>query len=164
MRNCPAIASERALARATSGARKPRPRGYDIDQLGQWGVFMVGRRRDVLVVDDDADIREVVESILACDGYAVRSAENGAQALELVRAQRPDLILLDIRMPVMDGREFHRRLGQLDPERRIRVALMSAYADLDEISGALAVDARLRKPFEMEELQATVARLAGGVA
>jgi len=125
--------------------------------------MVVGRRRDVLVVDDDADIREVVQSILACDGYAVRSAENGAQALELVRAQRPDLILLDIRMPVMDGREFHRRLGQLDPERRIRVAMMSAYADLDEISGALAVDARLRKPFEMEELQATVARLAGGV-
>lgn len=122
---------------------------------------MDGHGRDILVVDDDADIREVVESILRSDGYSVRTAENGAEALEQVRAHRPDVILLDIRMPVMDGREFHRRLGELDPQHHIAVAMMSAYADLDEVSGAFAVDARLRKPFEMEELESTVARLSG---
>lgn len=122
---------------------------------------MDGHGRDILVVDDDADIREVVESILRGDGYSVRTAENGAQAMELVRARRPHVILLDVRMPVMDGREFHKRLRELDPEHHIAVAMMSAYADLDEICGAVAVDARLRKPFELEELVSTVAKLAG---
>ncbi|MBI2388298.1 MAG: response regulator [Deltaproteobacteria bacterium] len=121
-------------------------------------------QRDVLVVDDDPDIRFVVELILGEDGYEVRSAENGAQALELVRDRRPGVILLDVRMPVMDGVEFRRRLRSLDPTHEIPVVMMSAYADLDHVSDALAVDARLRKPFEIGELESTVAKLMGARA
>jgi two-component system OmpR family response regulator len=63
-------------------------------------------RRRVLVVDDDASIRDLVDMALSDDGYEVISAAHGAAALVLVGRAKPDVILLDMRMPVMNGRTF----------------------------------------------------------
>jgi hypothetical protein len=63
----------------------------------------------VLVVEDDPDIRDFVADALSIDGYAVLTAGNGLEALRLLDEQRPDVVLLDLRMPVMDGPTFARR-------------------------------------------------------
>src|SRR5204862_2899850 len=68
--------------------------------------YQNGSARRVLVVDDDAGTRTVMRSFLERDGWTVSEAENGLAALELVGRERPSLVLLDLRMPVMDGFEF----------------------------------------------------------
>jgi CheY-like chemotaxis protein len=108
----------------------------------------------VLVVDDDSYIRDVVSQLLASEGYAVEEAANGAEALHIVSdaARRPDLILLDLMMPVMDGWEFARRLQEYRPRLDIPIIVLSAArlpADRLRVSGAEAV---LAKPFDLDEL------------
>jgi CheY-like chemotaxis protein len=115
---------------------------------------LVARERvRVLVVDDDADIRELLVEFLGSEGYDVTSAGDGVEALERARAHRPDVILLDLMMPGMNGwefREIQRRDAQLAD---VPVVVISAFdSDLD-------VDEVLRKPFRVEELLATVERL-----
>ena len=66
----------------------------------------MSHRATVLVVDDDADVTDTMREILEDEGHRVFVANNGARALEVVRAVRPDLVLLDLEMPEMDGRHF----------------------------------------------------------
>jgi CheY-like chemotaxis protein len=112
---------------------------------------------DVLVVDDDPDLVEVILLVLRGAGYAARSAANGKQALEAVKARKPALILLDMLMPVMDGWQFARELragwGQEVPVVAVTAA-EHAQARSDEI-GAAEV---LPKPFDLDELLRVVAR------
>ncbi len=111
----------------------------------------------VMVVEDDAHIRELVMQVLACEGFTAVAASNGAEALQYLRREyvHPALILLDLMMPVMDGWQF--RAEQLkDPAlARIPVVVMSASTE-DEIPAA----ARVRKPFKIEALLDAVSRLA----
>ena len=116
----------------------------------------------VLVVDDDAYIRDVVAQLLMSEGYAVEEAANGAEALHIVTdaARRPNLILLDLMMPVMDGWEFARRLQELHPRLGIPIIVLSAArlpADRLWVTGAGAV---LAKPFDLDELLEHVEHLA----
>ena len=93
---------------------------------------MDGGRRCVLVVDDDETIREFVATLLDCEGYRVRTAADGREALDALEAWRPDLIVLDMLMPVMDGAAFL-RAQQADPRHRdIPVIMMSASFKLKE--------------------------------
>jgi CheY-like chemotaxis protein len=82
--------------------------------------------RSVLVVDDDTDTREMMARTLAGDGWTVRQAENGRLALESVREVVPDLILLDLMMPEMDGFEFIAHLRETESWRRIPVLVLTA--------------------------------------
>ncbi|MDE3131732.1 MAG: response regulator, partial [Acidobacteriota bacterium] len=85
-------------------------------------------RGSVLVVDDEPTIAEVVSRYLERAGYRTRVAGDGAQALELVADQRPDLVVLDLMLPGIDGLEVMRRLRQ--PERdRIGLILLTAKGD-----------------------------------
>jgi CheY-like chemotaxis protein len=106
------------------------------------------------VVDDDRDNRELLVELLASEGYLVSSASNGRQALEEAHALRPDVILLDLMMPIMNGWEF--RSEQLrDPElSNVPVVIVSAFED------TLDVEAVLRKPYLLEDVLDTVQRLA----
>ena len=113
----------------------------------------------ILVVEDDAEVREVICEILVEQGYGVVCAENGALALERVRGARPDLILLDLRMPVMGGAEFLGRLRGLDEGSAVPVVIMSASPNPAAEVGALSFQACLKKPFGMSELLVLVDRL-----
>jgi CheY-like chemotaxis protein len=115
-------------------------------------------RRQVLVVDDDRDIRETLRDLLELEGFPVAVARNGAEALERMRELRPGLVLLDLFMPVMDGAEVCRR-RQADPELGgIPVVVLSAAPDLDERLRTLRVSGHLEKPVRIESLLETVAR------
>jgi CheY-like chemotaxis protein len=106
---------------------------------------------DVLVVDDDAEMVEVMELVLGDAGYRVRSARNGKEALEAVAAQRPDLVLLDMLMPVMNGwqcaRELRARYGRAIPILVVTAA-EHARARAEEVGS----DGVLSKPFELSLL------------
>ncbi len=109
----------------------------------------------ILIVDDDPHIREVLRFALEKDGFSVREAVNGAQALERHAAERPDLIVLDILMPEMDGTEVCRRLRR-DHATPI-VFLSSRDDEVDRILGLeLGGDDYVTKPFSPRELVARV--------
>lgn len=115
---------------------------------------------DVLVVDDDPDLMELVRLIITTAGYEVRCATNGKEAIQLVEEKMPALVLLDMLMPVMDGRQCARELrARHGPDVPIVVvtAAEHARARADEVGG---VDDVLAKPFEMDDLLRVVARYA----
>ena len=107
----------------------------------------------ILVVDDKAFIRELIVKLLEPIGFKVRTAENGKNAIAIWQDWQPDLILMDIRMPVMDG---YTAIEQIKSNRssRTKIVAFTASALEEERSVILATgcDDFLRKPFEMEEL------------
>jgi putative two-component system response regulator len=114
--------------------------------------------RSVLIVDDIAGNARLVESLLSPDGHAVRIAGDGAEALRLVRADPPDLVLMDVMMPRVDGFEACRAI-KLDPRTRlIPVVLVTALADTaSRLRGIEAgADDFVSKPFNGPELRARV--------
>ena len=113
-------------------------------------------RGAVLVVDDDRHIREMLAGALGDDGYAVRTAANGAEALDLVERAVPSVVLLDLWMPVLDGWGFARALE----ERGVAVplALMTA-ATYGRRAAEDMGAAYLAKPFELDDMLDPVGRL-----
>ena len=112
----------------------------------------------ILVVDDDAVIREMIGSILEVEGYRVLMAENGDQSLQMLAITVPDLILLDVMMPGLDGNEVCRRLKS-DPSRSfIPIIMLTALGQAEQrVRGLeLGADDYLSKPFYIEELLARV--------
>lgn len=112
-----------------------------------------------MVVDDEAAIRDLLVALLEDEGYAVVTAEDGHQALDLLRTERPDLVLLDIMMPGMDGREVCRRMRDMPNGRDLPIVLMSA-AMQPEVGGC-PVSAFLPKPFDIEQLLHTIQQAIG---
>jgi CheY-like chemotaxis protein len=112
---------------------------------------------DVLVVEDDAGTRDLLQTILEEAGYAVRTAHDGAEALERIREAPPAVILLDLFMPVLNGWAFLAAYEHT-PSPRARVAVMSV--DVDAARKAPA-DVWLEKPFGVTELLNVVRSLAG---
>ncbi|NUR30874.1 MAG: response regulator transcription factor [Catenulispora sp.] len=114
---------------------------------------------EILVVDDEPGIRAVLASSLEFEGYAVRTANDGRAALAEVERGRPDLVVLDVLMPGMDGLTACRRLRAADPHLPV---LMLTARDLtgDRVAGLDAgADDYLAKPFELDELLARVRAL-----
>jgi CheY-like chemotaxis protein len=105
----------------------------------------------ILVVDDDRAIRDVIAELLQDQGYDVSVAENGAQALDVLRLRpTPDLIFLDLQMPVMDGIEFARQKDRDQELSRVPVCVMTAFRDSASIPAGVAVV--LRKPLGSADL------------
>ncbi len=117
----------------------------------------VEEKRRILVVDDDSGIREVLVECLQGEGYDVADARNGAEGLERLRGHRPHVILVDLLMPVMNGRQFIAHLRADAATQGIPVLLMSGSNELLGRPPAGA-DALLPKPFELEELLELVRR------
>ena len=118
-----------------------------------------GRPRPILVVDDDAAIRRVVAAVLADEGYTVAEAPDGGAALARARAAPPRLILLDMRMPGMDGWEFARRYRRR-PGPHARIICVTAAVDAAARGAQIGAVAALAKPFDLDELVALVGRHA----
>ena len=117
----------------------------------------------ILVVEDHPVNRELVLNLLEAAGYTVLQAEDGGGLLERVKAERPDLIILDLQLPDVDGFTLARQL-QADPmTKEIPILAMSAYAQPKEQAQALAVGCAgfLTKPFDTRGLVQTVARVLG---
>jgi CheY-like chemotaxis protein len=114
----------------------------------------------VLVVDDEEAIRVTVADALEDEGYAVATAENGAEALVQVRTMAPHGIVLDLMMPVLDGWGFLEACRKEELCASTPVLVVSAYRRLVEAAPSeLRVDRILAKPFEIDDLLAAVAQL-----
>mgnify|MGYP003774694599 FL=1 len=138
------------------------PRVWEVPGPPDQGVCDVPDGR-VLVVDDERPIVMVIETNLKISGYTVMTAYNGRDALELVRTRRPDLVLLDVIMPEMDGWETLRRIREdsnPDVAKTPVVMLTALDRDRDIVRGyEYGVDIYLTKPFEPDELLDIVARV-----
>jgi signal transduction histidine kinase len=117
-----------------------------------------GKRR-ILLVDDDPEILEATGQVLREWGYTADEARDGAAALQKARESRPDLMLVDLMMPVMDGWTLIQRLRSEKLLDGVSLVIFSADRDAREKGRQLEADAALRKPFELEELQELVERL-----
>jgi two-component system, OmpR family, phosphate regulon response regulator PhoB len=108
----------------------------------------------VLIVDDDPDIVRLVGYNLSHSGYEIQVASTGREALELVQRQPPDLIVLDVMLPDVDGLEVCRTLRQQMPSRRIPILMLTARGEeIDRVVGfELGADDYVSKPFSPREL------------
>jgi two-component system, response regulator, stage 0 sporulation protein F len=114
--------------------------------------------KKVLVVDDQYGIRLLLKEVFAKDDFLLLQAANGKQALDMICMEKPDLILLDMKMPGMDGLEILRRLRQMDIQTK--VIMMTAYGELDMVAKAKHLGALMHftKPFDIMEIRSEVMR------
>jgi two-component system chemotaxis response regulator CheY len=115
--------------------------------------------RRVLVVDDDPSIQGFLAEALADEGYEVRTAGNGREALGVLGSWLPDLILLDLMMPEMDGWVFRAAQRTMPEVAEVPVIVLSATRDLTTKVQSLAPAEVFAKPFDLERLLGTIERL-----
>lgn len=122
---------------------------------------MIPSAAGVLVVEDDEILRLTLADILLEEGFEVRSAANGREALEVIADWEPRLIILDLMMPEIDAFEFRRRqrIAGVAPEARVLV--LSAARDLHDAAEQVGAHAWLPKPFRLTDVLDTIDRLLG---
>jgi two-component system, cell cycle response regulator DivK len=118
----------------------------------------VTTRRVVLVVDDHQDNRRILRDLLASAGYEVIEATTGDDGVAMAKARTPDLILMDIQLPGIDGYEATRRIKADDALRRIPLIVVTSYALSGDDAKALAAgaDAYVAKPFSPRAMLAKI--------
>ncbi|MBO5973952.1 MAG: response regulator transcription factor [Clostridia bacterium] len=111
--------------------------------------------KTVLIVEDESNIRELLRMYLEQEGYTVESAQNGSEGLRTFKRVHPDLVLLDLMMPVMDGNQMIRELRTFS---KTPVIMLTAKGEMmDKVAGLeLGADDYITKPFEMREVMARV--------
>jgi DNA-binding response OmpR family regulator len=105
----------------------------------------------ILLVDDDPDILESTQYLVEAEGYEVDTAHNGREALERMSAAKPDVILLDLMMPVMDGWQFVEELRK-GPHAQVPVIVLSAIHGLSAKAKQLQASGFVAKPFDIDDL------------
>jgi len=117
----------------------------------------------ILIVDDEPDILRVTAFRLKKAGYETSSAVNGQEALDLVRASPPDLILLDLRLPLISGDDVCRQIKADDKLKHIPIILFTASVgqDISERVKAVGADEHIVKPFEPEDLLEKIKKFIG---
>ncbi|WP_019243233.1 MULTISPECIES: response regulator [Bacillus] len=110
----------------------------------------------ILIVDDQYGIRILLNEVLQKEGYTTFQAANGVQALDIAKNHAPDLVLLDMKIPGMDGIEILKRMKEHD--RDIAVIIMTAYGELDMIQQAkdLGAITHFAKPFDIDDIRGAV--------
>ncbi len=113
----------------------------------------------ILIVDDNRDILELVQRVLIAEGHDIIVARNGMEALQREAEHRPDLIVLDINLPYLDGWEVCR---QIKARRSVPIIVLSVRAEAIDIerSRAAGADDHMLKPFEISDLLNRIERLA----
>jgi CheY-like chemotaxis protein len=130
----------------TAVAMQSSPQGQSSDADG----------RTVLVVDDEASIRHLVTDILAGEGYRVQAAANGMEALDVLAERQPRLVLLDMRMPIMDGWSLAHEIRAR--ELPVKIVVMTAAHSARLWAEEIEADGYLAKPFPLAALVKEVAR------
>ena len=120
--------------------------------------------KKILVADDEPNILAALEFLLQRNGFAVRLARNGEEALQLVESESPDLVLLDVMMPVRSGYEVCRRIRERAEWNHIKVVMLSAKGRDAEVNKGIAMGADLyiTKPFSTRDLVDKVKALLAG--
>lgn len=113
---------------------------------------MLGGRHKVLIVDDDPSIRGLLVAWLQDSGYRVITASDGLQALDQISRERPDLVLLDLTMPKLDGYGVVARVRDRLETRRLPIIALSADVRAPQKLNGLGVDGFVSKPFDLDEL------------
>lgn len=110
-------------------------------------------KKKILIVDDQYGIRILLTEIFQKDGYETYQAGSGVQALTIVKEMLPDLVILDMKIPGMDGLEILKRLKEYNSD--IKVIMMTAYGELDMINKAMDLGAvtHFAKPFDIDEIR-----------
>lgn len=120
-------------------------------QSGLKDSAKTAKKRHVLIVDDSSEIVSVLTEALEQKGYEVGTASNGSEALDSVKVKMPDIILLDMRMPIMNGwefaREFRNRYG-----RSVPITVMTAAEDSRLRANEVGADSYIGKPFDLDQL------------
>lgn len=108
----------------------------------------------IMVVDDDDDIRQMMRVLLEEDGYSVLEAENGQQAIEIAQSASPDLILMDLSMPVLDGLAATRRMREIDRVSDVPIIAITAHDSPEHRTNASAagINEYLTKPIDFVKL------------
>ncbi|WP_054955399.1 response regulator [Paenibacillus dakarensis] len=113
-------------------------------------------KHKVLIVDDQNGIRILLMEVFTSEGYETYQAANGRIALDIVKKNEPELVLLDMKIPGMDGLEILKHIKQMNPG--IKVIMMTAYGELDMIKEATDLGALMHftKPFDIDEMRLAV--------
>jgi two-component system chemotaxis response regulator CheY len=106
--------------------------------------------KDILIVEDEQDLSDLLLDVLETEGHRARTAGNGLEALSRIKERRPQLILLDMMMPVMDGWQFIERLRANEEWTNIPVVVMTAVYDMSSLERKTGAKAILTKPFDIE--------------
>jgi len=114
------------------------------------------RSKTILVVDDERILRDLLKRILTREGYRVITANDGETAIQRAKDEHPDLIVMDLRMPGIDGVEVLKRLKEMDPS--LEFIMMTAYGSKELARRAMKLGARdfISKPFDVNELKETI--------
>ena len=108
----------------------------------------------ILIVDDEPDIANIIAETLDLEGHTTVTAHSGLHALQVLEAQQPEIIFLDLMMYPMSGQEVLERLAQQGRRASYRVIVMSAGLGLPEVATQVNADAFLAKPFDLDEIVA----------
>jgi CheY-like chemotaxis protein len=127
--------------------------------------LQAARMPKILVIDDDAAVRRLVSDVLECEGYGVRTVEDGFAGLRAIEADRPDCVVLDVMMPGMDGHHVLERIRNGEGGMDLPVVMLTASADDAQAWRAWTegVDYFLAKPFDAAELLRYLDYLFAGV-
>lgn len=114
----------------------------------------------VLIVDDEPELREILAEVLQYHGLQTRQAANGRECLDQIKRERPDVVILDLTMPSMNGIEALREIHALDPEIRVVVLTASAYPALHQRARTLGAREVYTKPVDLDEFARAIVSLA----
>ncbi|MCC6297757.1 MAG: response regulator [Anaerolineales bacterium] len=123
---------------------------------------MSAKTKSILCIEDETEMIDLMRLILGRRGYEVRGAASGIEGLKMIRAEKPDLILLDLMMPEMDGWEVYQQLKAEEKTKHIPVIVVTAKAQsIDRVLGLhiAKVDDYIAKPFSPQELLTSVEKI-----
>ncbi|MDY6958657.1 MAG: response regulator [Halobacteriota archaeon] len=132
--------------------------GIEVSEVKSRLDKMADDRTKILIVDDEIDSLKSLKMALEFEGYAVVEAMNGPSAMDMVHSEHPDLVLLDLMMPVMDGYEVCQKLKEDSMTSHVPVIMLTCVSEVDnKIEGIeVGADDYVTKPFNLSELKARV--------
>lgn len=114
---------------------------------------MTGQPKKILIIDDDKSICELLARLFREEQFEVTTANDGIKGLEVIKEQKPDLIMLDVSMPSMGGISFYHNLASVyDSSRELPVLVMSGQPAFSNVFEGLKIEGFIKKPFDLDEL------------